>query len=63
MKIGLGIIVLRHPIDSRRMAKLKERFAEKKERTSAVLLQSGLDEKWWAGSLDALLICDMSNTS
>ena len=30
-----------------------------KEGTSAVLLQSGLDEKWWAGSLDCF--CSLRN--
>ena len=32
---------------------IAERAARRiKERTSAVLLQSGLDEKWWAGSME-----------
>ena len=40
-----GIIELRHLIDLRRMVLLKERHAEIKEGTFAVLLQSGLHEK------------------
>ena len=51
VKIYHGIIELRHLIDPRRMVLLKERYAEW-EGTSAVLLQSGLDEKWWADSLE-----------
>ena len=34
-----------------------------KEGTSAVLLQSGLDEKWWADSMECYVICEMSKTS
>ena len=35
------------------MGLLKEQYAELiKEGTSAVLLQSGLDEKWWADSME-----------
>ena len=34
------------------MALLKEQYAESKEGTSAVLLQSGLDDKWWADSTE-----------
>ena len=30
----------------------KEQCAEKKEGTSAVLLQSGLHESWWADSME-----------
>ena len=47
-----SIIVLRHSIDPRRMAQLKGRYAELKKGTSAVLLQSGLDEKRWADSVE-----------
>ena len=45
VKIYHGITELRHLIDLRRMVLLKERYEELKEGTSAVLLQSGLDEK------------------
>ena len=35
------------------MGLLKERYAQvSKEGTSAVLLQSGLDEKWWADFME-----------
>ena len=34
------------------MGLLKEQCAELKEGTSAVLLQSSLDEKWWADSIE-----------
>ena len=34
-----------------------------KEGTSAVLLQSGLDEEWWADSLEFTAICAMFKTS
>ena len=34
------------------MGLLKEQCAEWKEGTSAVLLQSGLDNEWWAGSME-----------
>ena len=30
----------------------KEQYAEVKEGTSAVLLQSGLNESWWADSME-----------
>ena len=33
------------------------------EGTSAVLLQSGLDEKWWQISWDAIAICETFNIS
>ena len=39
-----GIIVHQRSIDQRRMVLLRERYA--------VLLQSGLDEKWWADSME-----------
>ena len=38
---------------------IAERAARRvKEGTSAVLLQSGLDEKWWADSMGAIPICE-----
>ena len=48
----MGIIVLQHSIDPTRVVLLKERCAELRKGTSAVLLQSGLDERWWADSVD-----------
>ena len=44
VKIYHGIIEIQHLIDQRQVASLKEPY----EGTFAVLLQSGLDEKWWA---------------
>ena len=38
-------------------------FRRVKEGTSAVLLQSGLDDNWWSDSTDAIAICEMSKTS
>ena len=34
------------------MGLLKERYEESRKETSALLLQSGLDEKWWADSME-----------
>ena len=45
-------IVLQHTIDPRHMVLRKERYAEYRKGTSAVLLQSGSDEKWWADSME-----------
>ena len=50
MKIFPGIIARRHHTDQKRMELLKERRV--KEGTSAVLLQSGLSENWWADSME-----------
>ena len=53
LKTYLGIIVRQHLIVRGQMVLLQERYAEWiKEGTSAVLLQSGLDEKWWADSME-----------
>ena len=58
VKIFLGIIVRKHPQLSKRMVLLRERYAAEravrriKEGTSAVLLQSGLNEKWLADSME-----------
>ena len=41
-----------HLIDPRQMASLKEAVRRVKEGTSAVLLQSGLDERWWSDSME-----------
>ena len=50
MKIHHGIIGLRHLIETNGIAERAVRRV--KERTSVVLLQSGLDEKWWADSVE-----------
>ena len=46
-----GIIVRQHHTDQKRIGLLKEQCGVKGG-TSAVLLQSGLDEKWWADSME-----------
>ena len=38
--------------DRKQMGLLKEQFAEKKKGTSAVLLQSGVKNEWWADSME-----------
>ena len=50
MKIDHGIIA--HLIDPRQVASLREPFRRVQEGTSAVLLQSGLDERWWSDSME-----------
>ena len=55
MKIFPGIIVRivrQHHTDQKQMGLLREQYAGVKEGTSAVLLQSGLDESWWADSME-----------
>ena len=52
VKICHGIIEFRHLIDPGRMALLKEQLRIVKEGTSSVLLQSGLDDNWWAASME-----------
>ena len=52
MDITHVVIELRHLIDPRRMALRNEQCEKVKEGTSAVLLQSVLDERWWADSLE-----------
>ena len=52
VKISPGIIARLHHTDRRLMVLLKEQCARVKEGTSAVLLQSGLNESWWADSMD-----------
>ena len=52
VKISPGIIARLHHIDRRQMGLLKEQCARVKEGTSAVLLQSGLNESWWADSME-----------
>ena len=44
-----GIIVHQRAIGPRQIVLLKERYAESKKE---LLLQSGLDQKWWAHSLE-----------
>ena len=51
MKISPGIIARQHHTDREQMGLLKEQCAVK-EGTSAVLLQSGLNEIWWADSME-----------
>ena len=51
-----GIIVRRHRTDRKLMGLLREQCGEIKEGTSAVLLQSGLDENWWADSMECHLL-------
>ena len=52
VKIFPGIIVRRHHTDRKQIGLLRGQCAEWKDGTSAVLLQSGLDEKWWAGFME-----------
>ena len=52
VKIFLGIIAHLHHTDRRLMGLLKEECARVKESTFAVLLQSGLNESWWADSME-----------
>ena len=52
VEIFPGIIVRRHHTDRKQMGLLKERYAGLKKGTSAVLLQSGLNESWWADSME-----------
>ena len=52
VKIFPGIIARLHHRDKKQMGLLKEQCAEWKEGTSAVLLQSGLNESWWAESVE-----------
>ena len=50
VKISPGIIVRQHHTDRKQMGLLRERRV--KEGTSAVLLQSGLNENWSANSME-----------
>ena len=47
-----GIIVRHHLTVQKQMGLLIERYAGLKEGAAGVLLQSGLDEKWWADSME-----------
>ena len=51
VKIFPGIIVRRHHTDQKQMG-LQKAVRRVKEGTSAVLLESGLDENWWADSME-----------
>ena len=52
MKISPGIISRLHHTDQKQMGLLKEQCEECRKALSAVLLQSGLDEQWWADSVE-----------
>ena len=52
MKIFHGIIARLHHTDRRLMVLPKRAVRRVKEGTSAVLLQSGLNESWWADSME-----------
>ena len=52
MKIFPGITVRRHPHRSETNGIAEIAVRRVKEGTSAILLQSGLDEKWWADSME-----------
>ena len=51
VKIFPGIIARRHHTDQKQMGLLREQVRRVKEGTSAVLLQSGMIESWWADSM------------
>ena len=52
VKVHHGIIALQHHTDQKQMGIAERAVRRVQERTSAVLLQSGLDEKWWAESVE-----------
>ena len=52
MKISPGIIARLHHTDWRLMAIAERAVRRVKEGTSAVLLQSGPNESWWADSME-----------
>ena len=52
VKISPGIIARRHHTDQKQMGLHKTAVRRVKEDTSAVLLQSGLNESWWADSME-----------
>ena len=52
VKIFPGIIVRRHHTDRETNGITERAMRRVKEGTSAVLLQSGLDENWWADSME-----------
>ena len=52
MKISPGIIARLHHTDRRTNGIAERAVRRVKEGTSAVLLQSGLNESWWADSME-----------
>ena len=52
MKISPGNIARLHHTDRRQMRIAERAVRRVKEGTSAVLLQSGLNESWWADSME-----------
>ena len=52
VKISPGIIARLHHTDRRLMVFAERAVRRVKEGTSAVLLQSGLNESWWADSME-----------
>ena len=52
MKIFPGIIARQHHTDRRTNGIAERAVRGVKEGTSAVLLQSGLNERWWADSME-----------
>ena len=52
VKIFPGIIVRQHHTDQKQMGFAERAVRRVKEGTSAVLLQSGLNESWWADSME-----------
>ena len=53
MKIFPGITVRQRHTDQKHMRLLTRAVRRFKEGTSAVLLQSGLDNEWWADSMES----------
>ena len=62
VKTCYGIFV-RQPRRSETNGVAERAVCRIKEGTSAVLLQSVLDENWWAGSMECFFFCEMSKTS
>ena len=54
-----GIIARLHHTDQKQIGIAERAVRRVKEGTSAVLLQSGLDEKWWADSMECY--CHLPN--
>ena len=52
VKIYHGILVRVYPIDPKQMVWLNRAVRRIKEKKSAILLRSSLDEKWWAVSME-----------
>ena len=60
VKISHGIIARLHHTDQKQIWIAERAVRRVKEGTSAVLLQSGLNESWWADSMDGIPICETS---